>query len=149
MDFTSQICTTEEQSERLLALGLKKETADMMLIRKFSYLLEEPYRVTIWDPQTLSLHDNFQEFIDSMTRNLKGIDKQYVNNGYKPAWSLHRLLCLLPTEYTYDTDFQQIMRDFVFGSKDMYDEVISCIETLIEAGYFYTEYLEEHLCGKR
>ena len=26
--FNSQICTTREQSERLLALGLKKETAD-------------------------------------------------------------------------------------------------------------------------
>lgn len=32
MNFTSQICTTKEQSERLLALGLKKETADMMFI---------------------------------------------------------------------------------------------------------------------
>lgn len=29
-NFTSQICTTKEQSERLLALGLKKETADMV-----------------------------------------------------------------------------------------------------------------------
>lgn len=28
--FDSQICTTREQSERLLALGLKKETADMI-----------------------------------------------------------------------------------------------------------------------
>ena len=28
MRFKSQICTTREQSERLLALGLKKETAD-------------------------------------------------------------------------------------------------------------------------
>lgn len=27
--FNSQICTTREQSERLIALGLKKETADM------------------------------------------------------------------------------------------------------------------------
>ena len=27
--FNSQICTTKEQSERLLALGLKKETADI------------------------------------------------------------------------------------------------------------------------
>ena len=27
--FNSQICTTREQSERLLALGLKKEIADM------------------------------------------------------------------------------------------------------------------------
>lgn len=30
MEFNSQICTTKEQSERLLALGLKKETADMV-----------------------------------------------------------------------------------------------------------------------
>lgn len=29
MKFNSQICTTREQSERLIALGLKKETADM------------------------------------------------------------------------------------------------------------------------
>ena len=28
MKFTSQICTTKEQSEQLVALGLKKETAD-------------------------------------------------------------------------------------------------------------------------
>ena len=28
MKFNSQICTTREQSERLIALGLKKETAD-------------------------------------------------------------------------------------------------------------------------
>ena len=30
-NFNSQICTTREQSERLLALGLKKETADMFI----------------------------------------------------------------------------------------------------------------------
>ena len=30
MKFNSQICTSKEQSERLLALGLKKETADMV-----------------------------------------------------------------------------------------------------------------------
>lgn len=28
MNFKSQICTSQEQSERLLALGLKKDTAD-------------------------------------------------------------------------------------------------------------------------
>lgn len=31
-NFTSQICTSREQSERLLALGLKAETADMRYI---------------------------------------------------------------------------------------------------------------------
>ena len=30
MEFNSQICTTREQSERLVAMGLKPETADMM-----------------------------------------------------------------------------------------------------------------------
>lgn len=32
MQFNSQICTTVEQSQRLLSLGLKKETADMCWI---------------------------------------------------------------------------------------------------------------------
>lgn len=31
MEFNTQVCTTKEQSERLIALGLKKETADMWL----------------------------------------------------------------------------------------------------------------------
>ena len=31
MKFNSQICTTQIQSERLLALGLKNKTADMVL----------------------------------------------------------------------------------------------------------------------
>ena len=31
--FNSQICTSREQSERLLKLGLKKETADMCIHR--------------------------------------------------------------------------------------------------------------------
>lgn len=114
MKFNSQICTTRSQSERLLALGLKKETADMITLKhpkkegRYFYIAKEDA--------------NWDEF---------------------PAWSLHRLLCLLPTEYAYDIDFQQIMRDFVFGSQDMYNEVISCIETLIKEGYFYEEYLEE------
>ena len=31
MEFNSQVCTNIEQSERLIALGLKKETADMSI----------------------------------------------------------------------------------------------------------------------
>ena len=34
-NFNSQICTTKEQSERLLSLGLKKETADMTILGVF------------------------------------------------------------------------------------------------------------------
>ena len=109
MDFTSQICTTKEQSERLLALGLKKETADMCINPLHELVYPFPYSEAL---------------------------------GLLPAWSLHRLLCLLPTEYIYDIDFLQIMRDFIFRSQDMYDDAIGCIETLIEEGYFNKEYLE-------
>ena len=117
MKFNSQICTTKEQSERLLALGLKKETADCHYEgRKNRY---EEWEVAV-------------------------IGGCYYSWDY-PAWSLHRLLCLLPTEYIADIDFQQVMQDYVFRSQDMYDEVISCIETLIKEGYFYEEYLEERV----
>ena len=118
MKLNSQICTTKEQPERLLALGLKKETADMVHVCfGGGNFMNRPY-----------------EWLST-----SGIDME----GFIPAWSLHRLLCLLPTEYICDIDFQRIMQDFVFGSQDMYNEVISCIETLIEEGYFYEEYLEE------
>ena len=81
-----------------------------------------------------------------MARNKYNVDETLENemcNEPIPAWSLHRLLCLLPTEYITDIDFQHIMQDFIFRSQNMYDEAIGCIETLIKEGYFYKEYLEE------
>ena len=122
MNFTSQICTTKEQSERLLTCGLRRETADCLLVED-AFEKEHYLIFPIVD-------------IDEITEN-------EMNDEPIPAWSLHRLLCLLPTEYIADIDFQQVMQDFVFRSQDMYDEVISCIETLIKEGYFYKEYLEE------
>ena len=63
MEFDSQICTTEEQSKRLLALGLKRETADM-----HHYKWSEGY----WDIQACPV---------------RGSEPCYI-----PAWSLHRLI---------------------------------------------------------
>ena len=63
MNFTSQICTTKEQSERLLALGLKKETADMALQKN---------HFGDWLPSTIT-ECPFDDWIF-------------------PAWSLHRLI---------------------------------------------------------
>lgn len=136
MNFTSQTCTTIEQSERLLALGLKYETADMMFIRDFVYLLNEPYRVTNWFPQTISAHDNFQEFVDSMTTTLKGIDKQFVNDGYKPAWSLDRLICMIN-----DSDISEDYKVEFYTKLNRYDEAIALIQSLIHIGQFNKEYL--------
>ena len=60
--FNSQICTSKAQSERLLALGLKKETADCAL---------------------LPLNDKVTSIL------VKPSTKDIVNTI--PAWSLHRL----------------------------------------------------------
>ena len=66
MNFTSQICTTKEQSERLLALGLKKETADMH------------YHCIVCNewPKYILMHNSPEIPLDI------------------PAWSLHRLIVL-------------------------------------------------------
>ena len=63
MNFTSQICTTKVQSEQLLALGLKKKTADM-----FHYQWSEG----IWGIESRIPYTYNERMI--------------------PAWSLHRLI---------------------------------------------------------
>ena len=62
-NFNSQICTTREQSERLLSLGLKKETADC----HWAYHSVTATRYVVAHPC-----DGVGECI--------------------PAWSLHRLI---------------------------------------------------------
>lgn len=109
MNFTSQICTTKEQSERLLALGLKKETADMA----YQCIGVSPYEV--WD-------------------------KTEISDDLFPAWSLHRLLCLIPKEYRYDIDASQLFVNAMICS-DPYTETIELIRLLLEDGYIYDEYL--------
>jgi hypothetical protein len=54
-----------------------------------------------------------------------------------PAWSLHRLISMLP-----DRDWLTEYCDFKDYSK-IYDEVISLIEHMIENKYFNKEYLKE------
>ena len=69
-NFTSQICTTEEQSKRLLDLGLRKETADMAHIAfGGGGMMIRPYE---WLPTTEVDMENFI-----------------------PAWSLNRLIEIL------------------------------------------------------
>lgn len=131
-NFTSQICTTKEQSKRLLALGLKKETADMKLI---------PY-------------SRFAVPVDYYT-NIYGDDPD--ENGFCRAWSLHRLIEMMPStiQDLYELDFSKqgvYYADFSNGSfnfvqsfakpdKTLYDNVIDCIEWLIKEDYFNKEYL--------
>jgi hypothetical protein len=56
MKFNSQICTTKEQSERLLALGLKKETADMYWSDHYGYTVPFPIGLKCIGTPAWSLH---------------------------------------------------------------------------------------------
>lgn len=129
MNFTSQICTTEEQSERLLAVGLKKETADM-----YHYVTSNGTGISAMD-------DNFLPHMDTL------------------AWSLHRLIEMMPQWiHTIDGSFKLTIdqgklvcyreisdevQTFVFGHTSLYDSIIDTIEKLIKEGYFITEYLKD------
>lgn len=81
MEFNSKIATTKEQSQRLLALGLKAETADMYLEKCRLPEAGDYYLHTLPD----------------------GIDVKHwfsarMNRDIIPAWSLSRLWELLPVE---------------------------------------------------
>jgi hypothetical protein len=126
-EFKSQICTTKEQSERLLALGLKKETADMWHYKDEYGWRCSPY-IEIWD------------------------EEAYLEFG-TPAWSLHRLLCMLPRcvdggyhlaisydHIEYRTTYNEVTT-WWRGGGNTYDMIIETIEWLIKEGYFNKEYL--------
>ena len=76
MKFNSQICTTREQSERLIALGLKKETADM--VHFFSQSLAQDWTIVPLAENETAMH---------------------IQDNEIPAWSLHRLLSLYNLHY--------------------------------------------------
>lgn len=127
-EFKSQVATSIEQSKRLLELGLKKETADMMYIISAIDGLSEPLP--------------YESSLDFML--------------HIPAWSLHRLmelmlevifdalLCVFKDSIRYEAlvfDRIEVLNDAV--SDNMYDNAIATIEWLIKEGYFNKDYLEE------
>ena len=117
--FNSQICTTREQSERLLALGLKKETADM---RRPHYNKHTPWVID---------------------------ERGCLNEHWLYAWSLHRLIEMMPKNIAIDGDTAyplQIQKrsdgKWCVGYQgwydcvgDLYDSVIWIYQLLISEDY--------------
>jgi hypothetical protein len=108
MEFTSQICTSRDQSERLLALGLKRETADCILVenafKKNNYLI-------------FPIAD-----IDETLEN-------EMSSEPIPAWSLNRLIVLsgmgiieTTTDNIYDKVIQYI--EFLIKCEDFNKEYL-------------------------
>lgn len=124
-NFKSQICTTREQSERLLALGLKKETADMTIHIKNDdgwYVTAEP----------------FYEWEDDMNT----IPSLEETEPIFPAWSLGRLIKLMPKTAIMHTQEGDARIDIdmyaieILVSDDSIAEAVSIIEWLIKEGNF-------------
>ena len=144
MKFNSQICTTKEQSERLLALGLKKETADMC------------YQI---------LYLDLGGVLKECTPSLEPYPPLN-NDRFIPAWSLHRLIEMMPCGFQDEHYRNFVLKinskdvsyvynyvdDEGYGQSDsidvddiyhnLYDGIIAHIKWLIKEGYFYKEYLE-------
>lgn len=121
-EFYTQVCTTIEQSNKLIELGINPDTADMGWFKAYS-LKGEIYKPFI---------------------------KEYKLENYKtdiPAWSLHRLLKMLPEEIyidgnlielnvtpnviTYEDEDFSIMAGAISG-ENIYGDIINCIEFLIK-----------------
>lgn len=122
MKFNSQICTTKEQSERLLDLGLKIETADMAYEYKPKHLADTD------------------------------LDKDWVIVAHSPcgtdipAWSLHRLIEILPKEVDIDGFRFPLRSDAIHRLSEVssiYDTIIGIIERTVEMGHLNQGYLEE------
>lgn len=125
--FKSQVATSVEQSKRLLELGLKKETADCghFYVRR-EYEEREDWQTVIFDY-------NWKSYWNVTDKRI-------------PAWSLHRLLCLIPKEVNIDGFKFPLRSDVIMRLEDadfMYERLIGVIERVIKEGYFNKDYLEE------
>lgn len=101
LKFNSQVCTTKEQSQRLLELGLKPETADM-------------YYTTYYDAND---NNNSARYICVRHKRLPLLSQDI------SAWSLHRLMvigemgymCFHDIENAYNTCVKRIEENIRFG----------------------------------
>lgn len=144
MNFNTQICTTREQSERLLALGLKKETADCRWVGlvKDARGADIPERKQVWSVRA--------------SESEGAMSCSFMRYSFIPAWSLHRLMIMMPvfvkgkegylvctySRYSMFVANHITKENLVFdGFDDLFDNIISSIDWMIDNQYFPTEYL--------
>lgn len=113
MEFNSKPATSIEQSKKLLAFGLKRETADCHYVNT-SYTKKPKWELQFGVPNELFVKET--------------------PNRYIPAWSMHRLICLL---FNSDCTLAELFED-----DDIYEILIYSIESRVEEGYFNKEFLK-------
>ena len=124
--FNSQICTSIKQSSMLLALGLKKETADMY----YPPFYFENNLIDYFDAKVLG---------GSVREEMMAGYEEY--KDYIPAWSLHRLASMIEEDFQSDGRFFCLPMFGFDKSDNLYDNIIDAYAWLIKEGYFNKEYL--------
>lgn len=128
-NLSTQISTTSEQSERLLAMGVKPETADMQHYKDSQ---------NKWMLYANHDGDNLLDWTQYRT----------------PAWSLSRLISMMP-HYIYSIPYHlsvthglvkythPMVGDKIgFCMEDIFDNIVSMIDWLIKNNHFNKEYLK-------
>jgi hypothetical protein len=114
----TMVCTSIEQSNRLVELGINPKTADMGWFKAYS-LREEIYKPYI---------------------------KGYKLENHKsdiPAWSIYKLIEIISIDVTFKNEFIIINNNTKMfnSSTNVYDNLIDVIEYLIQDNKINTEFI--------
>lgn len=120
----TDVCTSREQSKRLLSLGITKNCADCAHF----YVCEEHGFAYFWD--TVVMDGNWELYWD-------------VTDEEIPAWSMYRLLEIVDQECVIHLTNFTISGKVFSKHNNIYDNIIDCIEYLINNGYVNKDYLKQ------
>ena len=169
----NQICTNKEQSSRLLEAGVRPETADMVIL-----YIDNECNVAGW--KDIRKDDKGQLYYDVygetyiLRKEILPVDNPYYDHSYQndcPAWSLSKLIDMMPKSYQDDIDgmvyylsgnFVELMyaSDWIkdgegdntyncaksFDKENLMDNVVDAIEWLIKRGHLNNKFLTDK-CG--
>ena len=169
----NQICTNKEQSSRLLEAGVRPETADMVIL-----YIDNECNVAGW--KDIRKDDKCQLYYDVygetyiLRKEILPVDNPYYDHSYQndcPAWSLSKLIDMMPKSYQDDIDgmvyylsgnFVELMyaSDWIkdgegdntyncaksFDKENLMDNVVDAIEWLIKRGHLNNKFLTDK-CG--
>lgn len=169
----NQICTTKEQSSRLLEAGVRPETADMVIL-----YIDNECNVAGW--KDIRKDDKGQLYYDVygetyiLRKEILPVDNPYYDHSYQndcPAWSLSALIDMMPKSYQDDIDGMvyylsgnlvelMYVSDKIedeegdktytcansFNKENLMDNVVDAIEWLIKRGHLNKKFLTDK-CG--
>ena len=113
----TMVCTSIEQSNRLIELGINPKTADMGWFKAYS-LREEIFKPYIKGYKL----ENHQSDI--------------------PAWSIYKLIEIISIDVTFKNEFIVVNNTKMFNSStNVYDNLIDVIEYLINDNKINSEFI--------